>query len=83
MTHIEGVLKKVELVGKEEGSHIYLEFLPYGSHIPEKLAIDAQSFLEKIMKNEKIGMILWESENFDDVVSIRGVAKDIPVIARY
>lgn len=84
MTHTEGVLKTVELVGKENGdSHIYIEFIPYGQSIPEKLAIDAQSFLEKILLNEKIGMIVWEDEKLDDTVNIRGVGKDIPIIARY
>ena len=83
MTHIEGVLKKVELVGKEEGtSHIYIEFVPFGHSIPEKIAIEAQPFLEKILLNTKIGMVRWDDDT-EDTVEIRGVGKDIPLFATY
>lgn len=84
MTHTEGVLKKIELGGEEGNYSIYMEFIPYGETLPEKIAIDAQSFLEKLLKNEKIGMVCWNDlQESDDIVNIRGVAKDIPVIARY
>lgn len=80
MTQTEGVLKTVEL---SDNNTLYLEFQPYHGTI-EKLAIDAQAFLTKLLKNEKITMLIWEHDNSaEDVVSIRGVAKDIPILARY
>lgn len=83
MQHIEGIIKTVELVGKENGSsHIYIEFRPYGESLLQKIAIDAEHLIKKLLQNEKIGMITWDSEN-EDVVNIRGVSKDLPLIATY
>lgn len=80
MTHIEGVLKNVEL---RDNGMIYLEFSTYDSlgKYTEKLSIDAQKFLEKILLNEKIGLVV-DGEK-DDVINIRGVGKDFVVMARY
>lgn len=80
MTQTEGVLKTVEL---SDNNLLYLEFQPYHGQV-EKLAIDAQALLTKLLKNEKITMLIWQhDDSVEDVVSIRGVAKDIPIVARY
>jgi hypothetical protein len=85
MTYNEGVLKKVEICSNEsKDSHfIYIEYLPFGEVIVQKIAIDAQVFLEKILLNEKISVAEWEEEDTEDYVQIRGVVKNIPLLAKY
>ena len=79
MTHIEGVLKSFQV--DDSGSSIIFSMKGYDGQIYEA-GFDLEDFLNKTIKNEKIGLILYEDLP-EDYVSIRGVAKSIPLTAKY
>lgn len=78
MTHIEGVLKKFELDNTGETIIITMKGYDSKEYI---FGISTMQLLDKTIKNEKIGIILYEDG--DDIVSIRGVAKSLELTAKY
>jgi rubrerythrin len=78
MTHIEGVLKSFCL--DETGETIVLTMKGYDNK-EYILGISTYELLEKTIKNEKIGIILYDES--EDIVSIRGVAKSLEMTAKY
>lgn len=79
MTHIEGVLKKFEL--DESGETIIITMKGYDGE-NYQFGINTIELLEKTIKNEKVGIVLYEDLE-KDFVSIRGVAKSLELTARY
>ena len=79
MTHIEGVLKKFEL--DESGETVICTMKGYDS-LEYVFGISTLELLDKTIKNEKVGIILYENLE-TDYVSIRGVAKSLELTAKY
>lgn len=83
MTHTEGVLKKFEVLNHEgEGHTLELVFTGYDGHTYD-VGIDLEDFLKRVLISEKIGVVTYDTEECEDSVSIRGVAKGIPLTVRY
>lgn len=83
MQHIEGVLKDYEIEGEGKDAYLIITIAPY-YETKKVIGIRVEDLLAKAgLKNEKVSVVTYEEEELEDVVHIRGIAKNIPLFAQY